>query len=81
MHLDRVLDKKDYILFLSIFTFGILCGMYINTFMNPKPEPQVIILNKEQLQKDLQKLFQPQISQAERQKIEKQNAIERMTRN
>lgn len=81
MHLDRVLVTKDFILLLSLFIFGILCGMYINTFMNPKPEPQVIVLNKDQLQKDLQKLFKPQVSEEEREKIEKQNAIERMTRN
>lgn len=81
MHFDKVLGLRDYILLISMFAFGILCGMYINTFINPKPEPQVIILNKDQIQKDLQKLFKPQVSEAERQKIEKQNAIERMTRN
>ena len=81
MFLNKVLVKKDYILLLCAYLFGLGSGIYAYTFIYPKPEPQVVIINQEQLQKDLQKLFKPQVSQAERQKIEKQNAIERMTRN
>ena len=81
MFLNKVLVKKDYILLLCTYLFGLGSGIYAYTFISLKPEPEVIILNQAQLQKDLQKLFKPQVSQAERQKIEKQNAIERMTRN
>ena len=81
MFLNKVLVKKDYILLLCTYLFGLGSGIYAYTFISTKAEPEVIILNKAQLQKDLQKLFSPQISKAEREKIEKQNAIERMTRN
>jgi hypothetical protein len=81
MFLNKVLDKKDYISLLCAYLFGIGSGLYAYTFIIPKPEPQVIVLDKLQLQKDLKMLFKPPLSKAEREKIEKQNAIERMTRN
>ena len=64
MHLNKVLNTKDYILLFLVYLFGILSGLYGSSFFRKEPEPQVIFLNKEQIKK-----------------IEKQNAIERMTRN
>ena len=81
MFLNKVLDKKDYISLLCAYVFGIGSGLYAYTFIIPKPEPQVIVLDKLQLQKDLKMLFKPPLTEVEREKIEKQNAIERMTRN
>ena len=53
MFLNKVLDKKDYISLLCAYLFGIGSGLYAYTFIIPKPEPQVIVLDKLQLQKDL----------------------------
>ena len=56
MFLNKVLDKKDYISLLCAYLFGIGSGLYAYTFIIPKPEPQVIVLDKLQLQKDLKML-------------------------
>ena len=57
MFLNKVLDKKDYISLLCAYLFGIGSGLYAYTFIIPKPEPQVIVLDKLQLQKDLKMLL------------------------
>lgn len=81
MHLNKVLNTKDYILLFLVYLFGILSGLYGSSFFRKEPEPQVIFLNKEQIKKELNNVFKPQLTADEIKKIEKQNAIERMTRN
>ena len=49
MFLNKVLDKRDYILLLCAYLFGIGSGLYAYTFIIPKQEPQVIVLDKLQM--------------------------------